>query len=150
MKKKHFLGIHDLNIYSYGPNKYFASVHLELDANMDSLVAHELIDDIEREFLNETNIILTGHHDPIVVDDDEVNEMREKVSKIVQEIDESYSMHDFRMVKGPTKTNIIFDVAIPFDAMLTEDEITKIIKEKVAEIDKKYMPVIIIEKQMFI
>ncbi len=150
MKNKEVLGIHDLNIYCYGPNKYFASVHIELDANMDSLVAHELIDDIEREFLTETNIILTGHHDPTVIDDEEVTFMREKVSKIVQEIDESYSMHDFRMVKGPTKTNIIFDVAIPFDAKLTEDEITTIIKEKIAEIDKKYKPVIIIEKQMYI
>ena len=150
LKNKDVLGIHDLNIYSYGPNKYFASVHIELDAKMDSLEAHELIDDIEREFLSETNIILTGHHDPIVIDDEEVIEMREKVSKIVLDIDESFSMHDFRMVKGPTKTNIIFDVAIPFDAKITEEEITKIIKEKVAEIDKKYKPVIIIEKQMYI
>ncbi|MBO5345189.1 MAG: cation transporter, partial [Clostridia bacterium] len=71
LKHKEVLGIHDLNIYSFGPNKYFASVHIELDANMDSLVAHELIDEIEREFLNKTNIILTGHHDPIVVDDEE-------------------------------------------------------------------------------
>lgn len=150
LKNKDVLGIHDLNIYSYGPNKYFASVHIELDAKMDSLEAHELIDDIEREFLSETNIILTGHHDPIVIDDEEVIEMREKVSKIVLDIDESFSMHDFRMVKGPTKTNIIFDVAIPFDAKITEEEITIIIKEKVAEIDKKYKPVIIIEKQMYI
>ncbi len=144
------LGIHDLNIYSYGPNKYFASVHIEIDAKTDSLVAHELVDDIEREFMNETNIVLTGHHDPIVIDDEEVNEMREKVSKIVFEINEQFSMHDFRMVKGPTKTNIIFDVAIPFETKQTEEEIVKAIKEKVAEIDKKYQPVIIIEKQMYI
>lgn len=144
------LGIHDLNIYSYGPNKYFASVHIEIDAKTDSLVAHELVDDIEREFMNETNIVLTGHHDPIVIDDEEVNEMREKVLKIVFEINEQFSMHDFRMVKGPTKTNIIFDVAIPFETKQTEEEIVKVIKEKVAEIDKKYQPVIIIEKQMYI
>lgn len=144
------LGIHDLNIYSYGPNKYFASVHIEIDAKTDSLMAHELVDDIEREFMNETNIVLTGHHDPIVIDDEEVNEMREKVSKIVFEINEKFSMHDFRMVKGPTKTNIIFDVAIPFETKQTEEEIVKAIKEKVAEIDKKYQPVIIIEKQMYI
>lgn len=144
------LGIHDLNIYSYGPNKYFASVHIEIDAKTDSLVAHELVDDIEREFMNETNIVLTGHHDPIVIDDEEVNEMRKKVSKIVFEINEQFSMHDFRMVKGPTKTNIIFDVAIPFETKQTEEEIVKAIKEKVVEIDKKYQPVIIIEKQMYI
>ena len=150
LKHKDVLGIHDLNIYSYGPNKYFASVHIEIDANTDSLVAHELVDEIEREFLNNTNIVLTGHHDPIVINDEEVNLMREKVTQIVCEIDERFSMHDFRMVKGPTKTNIIFDVAIPFDTTLTEAEITKAIKKQIAAIDKKYQPVIIIEKQMYI
>ena len=150
MKHKDVLGIHDLNIYSYGPNKYFASVHIEIDANTDSLVAHELVDEIEREFLSKTNIVLTGHHDPIVTNDEEVLEMREKVAQIVKEIDETFSIHDFRMVKGPNKTNVIFDVAIPFDSEKTEAEITKTLKKKIAEIDKKYQPVIIIEKQMYI
>ena len=150
LKHKEVLGIHDLNIYSFGPNKYFASVHIELDANMDSLVAHELIDEIEREFLNKTNIILTGHHDPIVVDDEEVNMMKEQVSKIVLEIDESFSMHDFRMVKGMTKTNVIFEVAIPFDSKIKEEDITKILKQKISKIDSKYHAVIMIEKQMYI
>ena len=150
MKHKDVLGIHDLNIYSYGPNKYFASVHIEIDANTDSLVAHELVDEIEREFLSKTNIVLTGHHDPIVTNDEEVLEMRDKVAQIVKEIDETFSIHDFRMVKGPNKTNVIFDVAIPFDSEKTEAEITKTLKKKIAEIDKKYQPVIIIEKQMYI
>ena len=150
LKNKEVLGIHDLNIYSFGPNKYFASVHIELDANMDSLVAHELIDEIEREFLNKTNIILTGHHDPIVVDDEEVNMMKEQVSKIVLEIDETFSMHDFRMVKGMTKTNVIFEVAIPFDSKIKEEDITKILKQKISKIDSKYHAVIMIEKQMYI
>ena len=147
---KDVLGIHDLNIYSYGPNKYFASVHIEIDATTDSLVAHELVDEIEREFLTKTNIVLTGHHDPIVTNDEEVTLMQEKVSNIVAEIDNRFSIHDFRMVKGPTKTNIIFDVAIPFDTTLPEEEITKIIKKQIALIDKKYQPVIVIEKQMYI
>ena len=150
LKNKEVLGIHDLNIYSFGPNKYFASVHIELDANMDSLVAHELIDEIEREFLNKTNIILTGHHDPIVVDDEEVNMMKEQVSKIILEIDETFSMHDFRMVKGMTKTNVIFEVAIPFDSKIKEEDITKILKQKISKIDSKYHAVIMIEKQMYI
>ncbi|MBR2391920.1 MAG: cation transporter [Clostridia bacterium] len=150
LKHKEVLGIHDLNIYSFGPNKYFASVHIELDANMDSLVAHELIDEIEREFLNKTNIILTGHHDPIVVDDEEVNAMKEQVAKIVLEIDETFSMHDFRMVKGVTKTNVIFEVAIPFDSKMKEEDITKILKQKISKINSKYHAVIMIEKQMYI
>lgn len=144
------LGIHDLNVYSFGPNKYFASVHIELDAKTDSLTAHEFIDDIEREFLNETNIVLTGHHDPIVIDDKEVNMMRKKVSKLVLDIDKSFSMHDFRMVKGPNKTNIIFEIAIPFDTKLKEDEIINILKAEIEKIDTKYIPVIMVEKQMFI
>ncbi len=144
------LGIHDLNVYSYGPNKYFASVHIELDANTESLTAHEFIDDIEREFLSETNIILTGHHDPIVVDDKEVNEMREKVSKLVLNLNQSYSMHDFRMVKGPNKTNIIFEIAIPFDTKQKDDEIIEILKTEIKAISEKYYPVIMVEKQMFI
>ena len=150
LKHKEVLGIHDLNIYSFGPNKYFASVHIELDANMDSLVAHELIDEIEREFLNKTNIILTGHHDPIVVDDEEVNAMKEQVAKIVLEIDETFSMHDFRMVKGVAKTNVIFEVAIPFDSKMKEEDITKILKQKISKINSKYHAVIMIEKQMYI
>lgn len=144
------LGIHDLNVYSYGPNKYFASVHIELDAKTESLTAHEFIDDIEREFLNETNIVLTGHHDPIVVDDEEVNLMRKKVSKLVLNLNKSYSMHDFRMVKGPHKTNVIFEIAIPFDADQKEEDIVETIKKEIKNINENYYPVIIVEKQMFI
>lgn len=144
------LGVHDLNVYCYGPNKYFASVHIELDAKTDSLLAHELIDDIEREFLQETNIVLTGHHDPIVTDDEEVNDMREHVNNLVLEIDKTFSMHDFRMVKGPNKTNIIFEIAIPFDTKMKDDEIVNILTEKIKSIDTKYTPVIMVEKQMFI
>ena len=150
LKHKEVLGIHDLNVYSYGPNKYFASVHIEIDANTDSLTAHELIDDIEREFLNETKILLTGHHDPIVTSDPEVNEMREKVNEIVLSINENFSMHDFRMVKGPTKTNVIFEIAIPFETTISEEEIIYCLKKEISKIDKKYQPVIMVEKQMFI
>ena len=150
LNHKEVLGIHDLNVYSYGPNKFFASVHIELDAKTDSLVAHEMIDDIEREFLNETNIILTGHHDPIVIDDKEVNEMRKKVSKLVQNIDKSFSMHDFRMVKGPNKTNVIFEIAIPFETKIKEETIIESLKQEIENIDKKYIPVIMVEKQMYI
>lgn len=144
------LGIHDLNVYSFGPNKYFASVHIELDANTESLTAHEMIDDIEREFINETNIVLTGHHDPIVTDDEEVNSMRKKVSKLVSKIDKSFSMHDFRMVKGPNKTNVIFEIAVPFETKLKEEFIIETLKLDIEKIDKKYIPVIIVEKQMYI
>lgn len=146
---KDIIGIHDLNVYNYGPNKYFASVHMELDADLDTLVAHEIIDEVEREFLNETNIVLTGHYDPIVVDDDEVGILREMVMRMVKELNENYSMHDFRMVKGPHKTNIIFEVSVPLDTKQSDEEIINFLKEKIAGVDEKYMPVIMVEKQRF-
>ncbi len=149
LKRSEVLGIHDLNVYCYGPNKYFASVHIELDAAIDALSAHELIDDIEREFAQQTNVALTGHHDPIVVDDEEVNAMREAVSKIVKNLDSSFSMHDFRMVKGVAKTNLIFEIAVPFETKISDEEITEYTKAEIAKIDKKYNPVIMVEKQMF-
>ena len=144
------LGIHDLNVYCYGPNKYFASVHIELDADMDSLLAHEIVDNIEREFLNNTNIVLTGHHDPIVTNDAELNKMRKKIKKLVEEINKDFLMHDFRMVKGPTKTNLIFEIAVPFDNKLGDNEIISVLTEKITDINKNYTPVIMIEKQMIV
>ncbi len=143
------LGFHDLNVYCYGPNKYFASVHIELDANIDVLISHEIVDDIEREFAAETNILLTGHLDPIVINDEEVNFMRGEVDKIVKSVDESYSMHDFRMVKGPHKTNIIFDVAVPIESLVDEQSFREKIETEVKKIDPKYNLVMIVEKQLF-
>ena len=147
LSKKEVLGIHDLNIYSYGPNKYFASMHIELDAGLDVLVAHEIIDEIEREFARETNIVLTGHHDPIVTNDEETNSMRRKVSKIVKKFGAEFSMHDFRMVKGPNFTNVIFEVAVPYDSKLSAAEIENALKDEIKKIGEHYMPVIIVEKQ---
>ncbi len=144
------LGIHDLNVYCYGPNKYFASVHIELDAKMDGLTAHEIVDDIEKEFLQDTNVVLTGHHDPIVTDDAEVNKMRKKVNEIVLAIDKTFKMHDFRMVKGPNKTNIIFEIAVAFDTKIKDEEIINKVIAEIEKIDTKYKPVIMIEKQMYV
>lgn len=143
------LGIHDLNVYCYGPNKYFASVHIELDAKEDVLKSHEIVDEIEREFLNETNIILTGHLDPIVTDDEEVNTMRAVVNEFVKNIDKNFSMHDFRMVKAEKFTNIIFEVAIPFDAKLKGAEIIDLLKIEIEKYNPIYRPVIMVEKQSF-
>lgn len=141
------LGIHDLSVYNYGPEKYFASVHIEVDASVDVLVSHELVDDIEREFITETGIVLVGHLDPIVVSDPEVNEMREQVGEIIAQINSEFSMHDFRMVKGERRTNLIFDVAIPYGCALSEAQIKSAIEAEVAKIDEKYALVITVEHQ---
>ena len=139
------LGVHDLSVYSYGPNKYFASVHVEVDANVDVLISHELVDTIEREFIENTNIIVTGHLDPIVTDDEAVNDLKGKVDCFVKTLDERFSIHDFRMVHGEKRTNVLFDVAIPYDCSMTKPEILTALKTHVSCIDEKYQCIITIE-----
>lgn len=142
---KEVLGVHDLAVYSYGPNKYFASVHIEVDANVDVLVSHELVDEIEREFIQNTNIILTGHLDPIVTDDERVNALRARVEDIVKELDSRFSIHDFRMVFGEKRTNVLFDVALPFDSTLSKEKIKTEIETRLLALDEKYCPIITLE-----
>ena len=139
------LGVHDLSVYCYGPNKYFASAHVEVDAKEDILVSHELVDKIEKDFMSSMNIMLTGHLDPIVTDDERVNTLKEKIEKIVENIDSSFSIHDFRMVFGINQTNVLFDVAVPYESTISKEEIREILEREVAKIDKKYCLVITIE-----
>ena len=139
------LDVHDLSVYSYGPNKYFASAHIEVDANVDVLISHELIDDIERDFAKNTNIILTGHLDPIVTDNQEVNELKEKVVLAVKELNERFSLHDFRLVCGERRTNVLFDIAIPYDTEMTKTEIAEKVREIISNIDSKYCAIITVE-----
>ena len=144
---KEVYGIHDLNVYCYGPNKYFASVHVEIDASVDVLESHELVDTIEQDFFDNTNIVLTGHLDPIVVNDEEVNQMRMKVANIVTDINSEFSIHDFRMVKGPNNTNLIFDLAVPYENKIPDDELKEMVLKKVNELDGNYRLVVRVEKQ---
>lgn len=139
------LDVHDLSVYSYGPNKYFASAHIEVDAKTDVLTSHELIDDIEREFFNTTNIILTGHLDPVETDNALVNELKQKVVDAVAELNADFSIHDFRVVCGKNHTNVLFDVAIPYETVMTKEEIVERVKRVVSNIDSKYVAVITVE-----
>ena len=142
------LGVHDISLYSFGPNKYFASVHIELDASLDVMESHELIDSIEQEFARETNISLTGHLDPIVVNDPAVVELRKKFGQLVKSLDERYFMHDFRTVIGPHRTNVIFEVAIPFDCKKSNEEVKEDICRAVSEqVGGRYTPVVLVERQ---
>lgn len=145
LSRKEVLGVHDLSVYSYGPNKYFASVHVEVDANVDVLVSHELVDEIERDFALNTNIILTGHLDPIVTDDECVNTLRCQAENILKEINDKLSMHDFRMVVGEKRTNVLFDVAVPYGVTVDKEQLKKDLETRIYEIDGKYCCIITIE-----
>ncbi len=139
------LGVHDLSVYCYGPNKYFASAHVEVDAKVDVLDSHELVDKIEKELFEQTGIVLTGHLDPIIIDDERVNGLREKTEQIVYKIDKSFSIHDFRMVFGKNQTNVLFDVAVPYECTMSKEEIKGLIEQEIRRIDKTYCLVITIE-----
>lgn len=109
------LGVHDMMIHDYGPGRQFASVHAEIDSKTDVLIAHELIDLLERQCKQKHNVQLTIHYDPIVTDDELLNRMKGKVQQAASEIDARLSVHDFRMVEGRRHTNLIFDLATPFE-----------------------------------
>lgn len=140
------IGTHDLMIHSYGPNKYFASVHAEVDAKEDITKSHDIVDNIERYFAENTNINLTIHMDPVSVGDAEVEVLKAKVSEILQEINADLTFHDFRLVKGVTHSNIIFDVAVPFECKMTNEEIKNSIEEKVKAYDSRLFCVLTFDK----
>ncbi len=141
-------GIHDLNVHNYGPDKYYASVHVEVDASVDVMQSHELMDKIERDFAQNTDIVLVTHMDPVVVGDPELDCYKNQVEEIVQQLDEHFSIHDFRMVKGPTLTNLIFDVAIHFDTKLTPLQIQQYIQQKIDQTQTNVFVVPTVEQQI--
>jgi len=107
------IGMHDLVVHNYGPQRCFASVHVEMPANQDIMVSHDIIDNIERDFARQMDISLVIHLDPIDTDDARTNAMRHLAVRAVAEFDNTLSLHDFRMVAGKTHTNLIFDIVIP-------------------------------------
>lgn len=138
-------GIHDLIVHNYGPNRYFASVHVEVDAKTDVLGSHELVDTIEREFL-EKGINLVIHMDPVIVDDERVNALKKIAVDALKSIDESLTLHDFRVVWGENRKNLIFDVVVPYGFRLTDKELISSIDEKIKETDPAAYPVISVDK----
>lgn len=140
------MGIHDLVVHSYGPDKYFATVHVEVPCDVNILTSHDMIDNIERDFLNELGINMVIHLDPVVTNDSEVVNMRHAVYDIVKEIDVGFSIHDFRMVKGETHSNLIFDIAIPPSARINENELVAAVEAEVKKLDENYFCVITVDR----
>ena len=136
------LGIHDLMVHDYGPGNCFASVHAEMDSAEDPLICHDIIDDIERDALRELQVHLVIHYDPIVTNDEELNAARALVEQEIKSIDESLSLHDFRMVRGPGHTNLIFDLVIPYSMEDRKAELKARIDERLQRQDRKYYTVI--------
>ncbi len=127
------IGIHDLMVHNYGPQKFFASFHAEVDGKKDIYYLHDMIDNAERKINQELMISCTIHMDPIVTDDENVNELKSFLMETLKKNNLDLSVHDFRTVIGNTHTNLIFDVVLPFDSTMSEIEV----KEKICDAVKR-------------
>ena len=125
------LGVHDLMVHSYGPGSYFASAHIEMDAKINVLVCHDIMDTIERDFKEKHNIHLVVHLDPTVLDCEETNELKEVVRKILYDIDPIITFHDFRVVVGETAKNVLFDVVVPPKYKYSDEDLVSEIKNRI-------------------
>lgn len=139
------VGVHDMIIHDYGPGRKFASAHAEVPSNENIMEIHDVIDLIERDILNEYGMIISIHMDPIVTDDEKINALRQMTSSLVSEISEEMSIHDFRVVDGPSHTNLIFDLIVPHKYHLTNDEVRIEVENKLSKINERYFAVITIE-----
>lgn len=146
------IGIHDLVLHNYGPDRYFASVHLEMDADQDIMVSHDIIDNIEADFAKDGNMHLVIHLDPVKTSDPALLELRGQVQDVVAEIAGEYgspvSMHDFRAVFGITHTNLIFDIAATLDMPLTDDELVGAVRDEIRRrMGEGYNAVITVDRE---
>lgn len=141
------LGLHDLVVHNYGPGRVMLSVHVEVPSTGDILELHDMIDLIEHQLAHELGCSAVIHMDPVCVDDEMTNKVKEKIAKIIGDMEGKVNFHDFRMVHGPTHTNLIFDVVVPYDYVLTDQEVVSYIQGKVKELDGNYAVVIDVDKE---
>ena len=140
------IGIHDLIVHDYGPGRMMISLHAEVSAAGNVLDIHDEIDNVEKELQEKLGCHAVIHMDPIVIDDGVTADTRKRVQALVHCIDDQISIHDFRMVVGPTHTNVIFDAVVPFGFHLADDEVAKKIQDAVRALDGNYYAVVTVER----
>lgn len=145
LEEEIIVGVHDLIVHDYGPNRIIASAHAEVPANADILEVHDVIDNVEKRISKELKIVICIHMDPIIIDDEEVDRYKKVTKDILNDINEQYSFHDFKVVKGPTHTNLIFDLVVPYDKHKTSADILNEISKRFNEYDKSIGLVITVE-----
>ena len=146
MAHKGIIGIHDLIVHDYGPGRVMISLHAEVSASENVLELHDEIDNVETELREKLGCEAVIHMDPIVTDDGITEETRERVASLIHCIDDDINIHDFRMVSGPTHTNLIFDAVVPFGFRLSDEEVEKKIKAAVRALDGNYYAVVKVER----
>ncbi len=140
------IGIHDLVVHDYGPGRIMISLHAEVPANRDILDVHDTIDNIERRMNDTLGCSCVIHMDPVVANDEATDRMKRLCDLIAKSVDERFTIHDFRMVKGPSHTNLIFDVVAPFDCRLSELEIKNTISAKIESLPGKHFAVVNVDR----
>lgn len=148
MAPEEILGVHDLIVHDYGPGRRMISVHAEVEHDSDMFAIHDVIDNLELTLKKELGCDAVIHMDPIETDDAVTDEAKAMVLKIVGEVDQRLSIHDFRMVTGQTHTNLIFDVEVPFDLAYSETELKKMVSDAIAaqHTDVEYRTVMQIDR----
>ncbi|MCI9543418.1 cation diffusion facilitator family transporter [Acutalibacter muris] len=140
------IGIHDLTVHSYGQGRTFASVHCEVPAEEDILISHDLIDNIERDFLEQEGIHLVIHLDPVITCDEKANELQKKVLEGVKALYPQGALHDFRVVWGVTHSNVLFDVAVPFSVKDSDQQVKERVTRAVEALDPAYRAVLAVDR----
>ena len=138
-------GIHDLIAHNYGPNRYFVSVHVEVDASVDIMKSHELIDGIEKDMLKHgVNMVI--HMDPVIVNDERVENLKTLVREELKAIDPQLNFHDFRVVWGENNVNVIFDLVTPYGYGIKDEQLVTALIDRIKARDPKISLIITMDK----
>ncbi len=141
------IGLHDLVVHNYGPGRVMASLHVEVDGDMNIYVSHDIMDRIERRLRVDCGILATVHMDPVAVNDPAVTALRGLATEAAVSVDARLRIHDFRIVPGETHTNLIFDVVAPFDLRVADDELRTHLSDLIHEKDEKLFAVITVDRE---
>ena len=140
------IGIHDLVVHNYGPGRVMASLHVEVDGDADIYASHDMADLIERRLRVECGIEATVHMDPVAIRDPRVSELKAYAEAIVKEVDDRLLIHDFRIVPGESHTNLIFDIAAPFELAMTDADLRNRVADAIHEGNRHLFAVITVDR----
>ena len=144
---ENIVGIHDLMVHDYGPGRKIISLHAEVPADSNMIQIHDVIDNLEKKLSKDLGCMATIHMDPVAVNDPEVKELKHQVADLVKEVLEAITIHDFRVVKGDTHTNLIFDMVVPFSCKCTDMEMADMVADKIKEkLGNNYYAVIDVDR----
>ena len=144
--EEEIIGIHDLIVHNYGPGRVMISLHAEVPADGDILALHDMIDNVEHRLKSELHCAAVIHMDPVCTKDEHTLELKAVVTNIVKEVDPVLSIHDFRVVAGPTHTNLIFDMVVPYNFPISDVDLADQVQNKIWKYNPAYFAVIEIDK----